>query len=286
MARSNTLPSDSVEPALENTPEAWIPIIQHNFRLDSQVIGSRFRWISRIGDDGTPKDYVLEDQGEFLLLSIRYAPNLYVRASIKDLIKQKMAMNMYSLILAGQWDNPKLKQVLVRVGDRSVPLQAVVMNISRRHNFTPDDVMTIVSRAQAEASWFLADRKRRRRMATLNAPDIVMADSTVSILDTICRGEAAWIPQKGEVMVAYYRDPDSGAISTLRYSTTTGTVEAEHHVKTPTILNPVSVARYRSHLRAIGVPSLREDLEDALDSMVEHYKDHLHEMENRLLNIE
>lgn len=277
MAKSKSLPSVVPVADMSGSKDLWISIIRTHFSAAELVVRNRYRWITRMGEDKTPRDYVLEDQGEFLLVSMRHAPNLYVRAGVQDLLNQNIAVSIYSLIKDGLWDHPILKQVLVRVADRAVPLQAIVMNVSHRHSFTADDVMNVVSRVQAEAKWFLQKRKRRQTITALTLSDFVIPTSATDGLDILCRGEVMWVPTNGEGMKAYILDRVDGGICSLRYCFDTGDLISKKESDPPWQVNLVSVARYRAHLSELGTDSATYR-EAALNEITDYYSSYLEMM--------
>jgi len=286
MAKSNALPITELITDLSDDRAAWPLIVEAFFKAAHAVVTNRYRWITRMNRDKTVKDHVLEDQGEFLLVSCRYGPDMYVRAGVKDLIDRQAACLIYGLIQEARWSHPKLKQVLVRIGDRTVPLEAMVRNESHRHSFCASEVVDITTHAQAEASWYLAKEERRKLLVGMSLPRACRSKGVADSLDILCRGDMLWAAQDGDVFKAYLLDAITGKMVTVRYYPDTGMVHRGQVTRPPKFLNPVAVVMYKKHLQTLTESEGKTGREWALGALCEYYKEHMHAITGSLLNIE
>ena len=273
MAKSKALPSTTPTEDLSDKKEAWFALVDTFFKASHSTVASRYRWIARIRNAAETKDYVLEDQGEFLLTSCRYSPDLYIRAGVKDLKDRREACAIYQLILDARWTHPKLKQVLMRVGTRAVPIEALARNESHRHTFLYQDALDHLTLAQAEARWYLDKEDRRQALLLKGLPEAYRAKVVTDALDILCRGDLLWSTQDGDLFRGYLLNPTVGNLVLVKYDPDTSTLVQKDIVRPPKLLNPVSVAMYKTHLHEQDAPP--QSREWALSAMCEYYETHM-----------
>lgn len=248
MVKSKVLPSTEFVDDISTRKDLWVPIIQTFFRSTEPAVNGRYRWITRYNGDRTVRDYVLEDQGEFLLLSCRYAPNMYVRAGVSDLKDISVATTIFKLILEAKWSHPRLKQVLLRIGDRAVPIDAVVKNESHRHTFSPSEVIDLITRVQAHAQWYLTKTSRRNSDTIKGLSSPKTANAVIDSLEILCSGEVLWTPQDEEIFKGYMIDQRDGTLVSIRYDSEKGENVHTEVTRPPKFLNALSVLMFQKYL--------------------------------------